>query len=359
MHPERRLPCCTVRVMPLRGASPSHRVQNVPMTDTRMADLDPPDLSDWGLHCFCIGARQTPHRAATADNNGRILYLARSGTTRDELAAAGVPCLDSQIALLQMLGVLTVKGGVLRTAFPTLGSTAMLPLRELSRRKAAFTAECLGPATRRIGDVLASTGARSHQYAVVFGHALDGLMWDRLRLAGRLPSTELSVDRPHWNGAFWAISPKRTGAAGTNERSRGSETLVMVWTDDTVAGLRTLARAWEQGEWTDVLPVVGADRGDPLQDACEEVARTAASALTAFVDELFADGFGCLTQEQLLLIAGHEFIWDAAAQLCRLGHLEEPRVLRNGAVDCGGLKSLTYVRSQQYDGLPRPGVSAG
>jgi hypothetical protein len=90
-----------------------------------MADVNPPDLAQWGLHCFCLGARRTPHRAICSDSSGVILYQARNGVTRAALAAQGIPCSDSQVALLEMLGVLSVSGDELRASMPICGTAPM------------------------------------------------------------------------------------------------------------------------------------------------------------------------------------------------------------------------------------------
>ena len=152
---------------------------------------DPPDLSLWALHGFCLGARQTPHRSVRADNNGQILYQARTDVTRAQLAAAGVPCLESQITLLNMMGLLSVDGEVLRTTFPTLGAESMRMLRFQSARRAAVLMGILVHATDKLAEVLASGNALQHHYAVLFGHGLDGLMWEHVRGKEVLPSTAL------------------------------------------------------------------------------------------------------------------------------------------------------------------------
>ncbi len=85
--------------------------------------------------------------------------------------------------------------------------------------------------------------------------------------------------------------------------------------------------------------------GDPLHEACEEIARTATRALRGLVDELLTDGLPDLKREQLLLIAGHEFIWNLAEQLCRLGHLTEPGAMLDEAANYADLKALTFIRS--------------
>ena len=316
------------------------------LTQMQMPLLDPPDLAEWGLHCFCIGARRTPHGAIAADNNGRILFLARDGVTVSGLASVGVPCLESQIEWLKAIGILSVTNGVLRTRFPTLGTEIIGMLRDRSRRHATSTVARISPAAAAVGDALALTGAQEHHYAVLFGHGLDGLLWHRLRLEGSMPSTELSLDSPYWNGGFWAVHPKRIGAAGTNESTRDHKTLVTVWSDASVQDLRKISRMWELGIWSERVPVicVGPDE-DAIHTACGEVAQVVAEALKILVGELQSAGLDWVEREQLLLIAGHEFIWDIAEQLCQTGQLVQPRALRQSGTHADDLKALIYIRS--------------
>jgi hypothetical protein len=314
------------------------------MTIGSMASLDPPDLSRWGLHCFCLGARETPHRAVAADNNGRILYLARHGVTRAGLRTVGVNTLDSQIAWLKALDLLSFDGEIFRTTFPTLGAETMRQLRNRSRRRADLTTDALVPAARDVGDLLALHDARAHHYAVLFGHGLDGILWQELRAVGELPSTELSVSKPFWNGVFWAINPERMGAAGTNEAIRGAETLVTVWTKDTAARLGAVERLWERGEWRESVPVVSTRPADSLHAACGEVARVALAALEELVNELAEAGFAGLTRQQLFVVVGHELIWDLAENLCRAGHLPVPPRTLDDRATGGSLKAWAYIR---------------
>jgi hypothetical protein len=310
-----------------------------------MTEVDPPDLALWGLHCFCLGARRTPHRAICSDSNGVILYQARNGVTRAALAAQGVPCSDSQVALLEMLGVLSVSGDELRASMPILGAAPMTRLRRRCQDHAAVAASRLAQPVHEVRRALAETGSEDHHYAVLFGHGLDGLTWEHLRQCRELPSTELTIDHPYWNGMFWAIHPKRAKAAGTNEVMRGKQTLVTVWTEETVDELSRTSKAWARGESSMELPIVHATAVDPIHTACDQIGRTAATALRALTEELHADGFGNLNRGQLLLVAGHEFIWELADELGRIGVLIAPRRPGDDGTADRWITSWMYVRA--------------
>src|SRR3954447_23386954 len=80
----------------------------------------PADLNQFGLICFCNSRVATPHFIIPLDDNGRVLFLARNGATREQLAQAGAPISASQIQLLKDWELLAEKDKVLKTAFPVL-----------------------------------------------------------------------------------------------------------------------------------------------------------------------------------------------------------------------------------------------
>jgi hypothetical protein len=187
----------------------------------------PEDLSGWGLHCYCPTARRTPHAVIAEGSNGQLLYAARGGASRRTLEARGLPITDGQIVQLTEFGLLDVDGDVLRTAFPILDTAQTSELRRQARSLGELLAERLGTPVAALCRCLDRMGLGASAYAVVFGYALDGLVWDRLALTDAIPDTTLCAARPWWNGAFWAVYPPRDGAAGTNfvdcgDRHRGA-----------------------------------------------------------------------------------------------------------------------------------------
>ena len=66
---------------------------------------DPKDLAAWGLHCYCPEARRTPHGLVAEGGNGRVLYAARDGATREQLGVS-----DDQLTTLLDFGLLEWHG---------------------------------------------------------------------------------------------------------------------------------------------------------------------------------------------------------------------------------------------------------
>lgn len=316
------------------------------------SEAPPHDLALWGLHCFCLTARHTPQGVVRADDNGRILWRARDGVTQDTLRAEDLTLTDSQLLLLRTYGLLAQDGARLTTAFPALGPEVMLPLRARLRLLARDVAPRLAPDAAAIVDELSRAGRPEHGYAVVFGYALDGLVWDDLRRRNALPETTLDLDHPIWRGAFWAIDPERAGTPGTNEDSFGDVTLVSVWTDQTVAPLKglvaslsTSADQAHQPDMPQAIPVIDDVPGDPIHDHAEAIA---AAAATALIDS--PEGSKILasvpkaSRGQAVLIVAHEFIWDLIERLVELKAVKTPSALMTSSPSAAQLHALLFLR---------------
>ncbi|HLL67396.1 MAG TPA: hypothetical protein VK453_17060 [Micromonosporaceae bacterium] len=344
---------------------------------------DPVDLAEWTLHCYCPTARQTPHSVVAEGTNGRLLFEARAGVTPDALETRGVPVTEAQVARLVEFGLLDVDGGVLCTAFPVLGRGDVTALRQRLRSLGERLAGRLTPGTGALRRVLSEAGLERSAYAVVFGYALDELLWERLADVGAVPAVTLSEARPWWNGAFWAVHPGRDGAAGTNFVPCGGVTLVQVWTTATVArlnaltaapGLRQAVRGLVGGGGTPAdaggaedpvvdgtgvtwrlrrrdgrpaLPVVGVD--GPVDRIAGVLADTVAKALIgeeAATARAIAPGADAAIAT---VVVAHELIWEITAVLSRSGVIAVPPSLGAPHADTGPPVDLLYARVNRQD----------
>ncbi|UED87745.1 hypothetical protein [Streptomyces profundus] len=304
------------------------------------------DLSRWGLYCFAPRARRTPHTLVREQGNGALLYAARRGVRPHEFGVA--PPSEERLAGLVEFGLLERRGDLFTTAFPVLGPEIMAELRAGLAPLAERTAARAAPAARRIGAELAGQGLPDSVYAIVFGYALDGLLWPALARRVPLPDTTLTPERPWWNGAFWAVYPPRPGAAGTNFVRSASGTLTMVWTDATQSHLRALARAESgavlreplaprgEGEVIDgdgrvwrlrrpdgrlALPVVGV--AGPLDEQAEAIAEEVVDALVT-PDARRIGALVDAAPEVATVVLAHEFIWSVAQGLVASGTCPPP-----------------------------------
>ncbi|QDH71477.1 hypothetical protein [Marilutibacter alkalisoli] len=350
---------------------------------TEPDDSAPSNLAEWSLHCFCITAVRTPHSAITMDNNGTILHRARSGVTRDELAREGIAVTDSQIALLQLMHALEVDDDVLRTAFPVIGPEQLDSLRPRLRQLAEAVLPDIEPHVAAIRARLHDEGLSRSEYAVVFGHAVDGVLWERLRERGALPSTELSVEYPLWRGALWALYPSRGNVAGVNEHRAGQATLILNWTRPTGRALRSLdtslglpdalqrlatgqkiapvidvsGRTWTLIDDSGMqIPVIHVRDDDPLHAPALGIATVLANALDrdGEMAEVLTSIEG-VDRKQALVIAAHEFIWDVMDLLVERGLIERPAVLDDPSAETDDLRALLVLRVNEGETRAKQG----
>ncbi|WP_340682023.1 hypothetical protein LCL61_25300 [Amycolatopsis coloradensis] len=323
-------------------------------------DDDPDDLAKWGLHCFCLGARSTPHHVVKMDDNGRLLFRARLGVSRTELRHQGIDPLDSQIALLRAYHLIAVEGDRLVTTFPVLGSQETAALRARMAGLADVIAPEIAADVSAFSDVLAGRGLAHCVYGVLFGYVIDGLVWDCLRSDGLLPAGELSVERPYWNGAFWAVYPPREGAMGTNEIKEAGVGLTMVWTDPTVESLNRLVespalrpalRAVGRGDlpratfmageghtWTltvdgawPTIPLIRRRESDPVHAIG---LRIAAKVVSVLLRDMLKPG---------VVVAAHELIWNLMEALEAAGIIRRPAVFGGSQATPGALAAQMFL----------------
>lgn len=301
----------------------------------------PPDLAQWSLHCFCPKARRNPRRVVELDNNGQILHRAVGGTTLEDIRQ--LPCSDSQLVLLSTFGLIERHEDQLRTRIPVLGPEAVEAVREVAADMANVALRDVPNSARTIVEVMTARGLASSSHAIVFGHALDGVLWDVLRQRGSLPEVDLTVDEPLWRGALWAVYPGREGSAGTNERTVDNATLVMVWDDESVEalweleshpGTEQLLKTVQTGKArVSLSPILGDDFVVPIITPDDEI-HLVSLALAGTVTDAMPTARECrsllasadvdASAEEATVIVAHEMIWEVAARLADSGVVDVP-----------------------------------
>ena len=299
----------------------------------------PPDLARWSLHCYCLGARSTPQRVARLDNNGKLLHSAVGGTTIDSLGEHGLDVIESQLWLLSTYGLIEREDNHIATTFPVLGPRAVATVRSAAEGAASAVLDEAGTKASEIDSTLAGLDLEGHGFAVVFGHALDGVVWDLLRKRGGIPDVALDLLNPLWRGVFWALYPGRTGSAGTNELTGDGAALVMVWDDDSADRLRSLATTPAVGEGLGKLqqgatrheisavgPIPVVEGGGRLDALTRDLAQVVVDQVPspdqskAIVEEA---GVAASVEEATVIVA-HEVIWSLADLLIGAGALATP-----------------------------------
>jgi hypothetical protein len=301
------------------------------------AAAPPPDLKDWELHCYCLGARQTPQSLVRA--NGAILLRAKSGVPASAIGPA-------RRALLARFGLVRRAKGRLWTAFPILGPEVTAPLRARAAFLGRVMALRLAPDVAALREILAQRGQSQSAYALTVGYALDTLLWAHLK--GAVPPTRPDARHPLWRGVFWAMWPRRAGGIGTNEIAGRGGLLVMVWADPVAARLKHFAatRAARRlpTELGASMPLVREQSSDPLFRAADAIAARMAAALTGADGAAMLAALPGLARQDAMVIAAHEAIWAVADTLVSSGQLTVPAVLKGAN---GPLDPLLFVRRKR------------
>lgn len=312
-------------------------------------------LADWDLICFCNSRTSTPHLVVRMDANGAILYAARNSTTREQLTRAGVPATNTAIQLLRDWGLLTQRGDTLQTAFPVLGGDRMTALRRDLRAAANAMLPRVRPSVDSITEALTARATPQAAYAVVFSYVLDHLVWEEFGDAADVPA-QIDVEHPFWNGAFWAVSPKRINAPGTNSHRTDSTRILVTWTDSTLDVLRplqsrpdltSLTRALHSASARDIpeslrpyalfrrdgspaFAVLRTSDDDALMRASRSLATQVADGVRLWLRGVdAAERLDTRDPRLALLVTYHEFMWELLDALEESGAVTKPAILRS------------------------------
>jgi hypothetical protein len=267
---------------------------------------DPTDLSERGLHCYSPTARRTPHTIVAEGSNGRLLFEARAGASRQMLEASGVPVTDEQVARLAEFGLLDVHGDVLRTAFPALGTGETTELRRRARTLGGALAGRLVPLVAALRSRLDRMDLVSSTYAVVFGYALDGLLWDRLAMREMVPDTTLPSTTAARLAALASASGLPDVVHGLLDAAAATGASQVV--DDT-----GVTWSFRRQDGRAAIPVVGA--GGPPDEIAGHMADIVADAVAGDDTAAARAAVPCDDVAVATVIVVHELIWDITEAL--------------------------------------------
>lgn len=326
------------------------------------AQDDPPRFDDFTFIQFIESSRLSPRSIVKLDNNGALLLAARKGVTRDQMRAAGLPVLESQIALLETWRLLDERDDTLTARFPILFRHETETLREATRGAATALTGRLTPHVRALLRQLNDVGREDNAYAILFSYVLDGLVWDEFEARGLIAPRGLTVEAPLWSGEVWALYPPRPTAPGTNTISDQGVALKVMWTEEIipvmrpfVADIPTLATLFDEyrtlgrienararkvfapfdlfdetGRLT--VPVIVEDPSDSLYHLARQIAQAiAADAPGALNLPRLASTLSLRDEQRALVVAYHELMWDILDRLDTEGIVRKPLAVRQPA----------------------------
>jgi hypothetical protein len=307
---------------------------------------------------FISAAGQSPQQITKLDNNGEILLACIKGKTREQLHTVGIQFGESQIELLKTWRLLEEKEAILKTEFPILDAEMSQQLREASLAITPALGRQIEPNVLRLAAILDHNGRKRNAYPILFAYILDSLVWDKLRERNLLGQRVITTETPLWAGEVWAVYPPRAFSMGTNTVSDKGISLHVNWTERAiprmipfVADIKTFLRMFgdyvERGRVEDeharkvfgpfdlfdstgrfTVPIIRADRRDPVHKLSEEIARQIADSLSTVLDlQSLSKQFGFRDNRQALVIVYHELMWDLMDQLESRGIVQKPLVL--------------------------------
>ena len=315
----------------------------------------PPRFNDYSFLQYITTANLAPASVLRLDNNGEIALAARRGITKEQLKATGIAYSESQIALLEAWRLLAEDGDTLRTQFPILPIQETQRLRDRTHRAAAELSRRLEPKIRNLREELSRTGRAANSYILVFSYVLDGLVWHELESRHLVDSQKISAETPLWSGVVWALYPPRTFFPGTNSLSDGGVALKVAWTEQAipkmgpfVADFHTLGQLFDDyktkgfvedahakevfgpfdlfdrsGHLT--IPVIVESDSNALYRSAKAIAEEVAADAPGLLDPAgLVSAFGFRDEQQALVIAYHELMWDTMDQLEALGLVQRP-----------------------------------
>lgn len=279
----------------------------------------------WESTQFVALTGYQPSDYVTTDNNWEITYRLRTPQTAKELRQSGTPCTYSQLMLLELGGIITLReDGRWQTIIPILDEEQTDALRAFSRETAASiyarTKDDFSALTQSIDRM----GFRNNAFSLVFSYLLDGRMWTRLLLFDDVQQ------HATWSGCYWLMYEPRQGfACGTNGYG---EDLCLTYLDSRIAPKTRIMEALsdelrESGRVTndsliDLLHPYGLvdEEGNPAfpvikqQDddfhrLTEHLAQSISTEVKSRCNDLSAR-FGIRQEEEGMVILYHEVMWD-------------------------------------------------
>lgn len=313
--------------------------------------------SAYDLTQFITVRRGSPASILRLDDNGRLALLARDGIAEHELLER-TGARESQVQLLVDWGLLARDGDRVRTAFPILDAARTAELRRWTAGVSGDLAGAVADDVGRLRARLEAEGRGANAFSIVFSYVLDGLTWRAWETSGAVAERSITESAPFWAGEVWATRPARADLVGTNRISDEGVALNVTWSAEAIPRMRPFVADWEAvralfedfaagGPIVDpraratfapfdlfdadgvlTIPVVVEDPSDPIHALSRSIAETVAERAPAALDlPALRAAFGFRDDEQALVVAYHELMWDVLAALERRGVVERPPIL--------------------------------
>lgn len=177
----------------------------------------------------------SPDKIVKSDNNWEILLSCLEGETRRGLKENGVNFSESQLMLLKAMGFLDFiedsNTEKITTTLPILGFSEKQSLIQKVKNIVSDIEPRLRDDIKMLKETLEEKGYGDYLFSILFSAVVDGIVWFPLRAQGFVKEFKLSLERPLYDGVYWAYYPKRNFRCGTNIALGNEVFIVLNWSD--------------------------------------------------------------------------------------------------------------------------------
>ena len=289
----------------------------------------------------------TPIKIMRLDNNSDIILACRYGKTREQLKQMGIEVIESQLKLLQIFKLISIKDGLIKTTFPILEPRLTGQMRSQSKKWARDLEKLIRPDVLKLLGILKSLGREKNAYPIVFAYVLDGMIWKDFKVADLVHSLKITTEKPFWAGEIWSYYPPRDFRSGTNTFQRGKYALKQNWNATANPMLKPFYREFLKldkkivGQILDkglvhdpevrktfakfgmcddtgqlLIPVIKEEKNNKLYQLSRHISKTLADQVTAIVPlEQLKEKYEFRDIQQALVVVYHEIMWDLMEEL--------------------------------------------
>lgn len=328
-------------------------------------------IKDYDDICFCSVGLEHPKRILDMDNNWEILFGLKNGCTLNDLNRLGIRYTQSQIGLLQASGLIKLHDSVYYATVPIISKNETIKLRAQTTVIAADIVQRLKKENDQLLQTFKIKGLQRNAYSLYFAMVLDGFVWDILEQKGIIKETDITAEKPFWDGVMWMIEPKREFSCGTNSLSSGNLSVNVNWSDHSGVSvsnytmLRKMLNDYqENGRVTNPeviktfaenelfdkkgnlqIPVIKADSTDVIYSQSMSIANIIVQYLSNSIDysKLLAN-YPNIEKGHAITISYHEIMWDMLDMMESTGQIRKPVAFgKPGEAKPADLKDLLFI----------------
>ena len=324
----------------------------------------PSDITQYEFLRYSGGQEYfSPDKIVKLDNNWDILLSCLGGKTRKELKENGVDFSESQLMLMKAMGFLNfIKDSnteKITTILPILGFSEKQSLIQKMKDVVSDIEPELRDDIKVFKEALEEEGYGDYLFSILFSAVVDGIIWFPLRAQGFVKEFKLSLDRPLYDGVFWAYYPKRNFRCGTNIALGKDVYVVLNWSDgpmkkvqkifnwDNLYSLRDeflkfgkvvnedLKSELKSYEVLDdsgnfIVPIIEMKADDRIFLNCQSIAtKLLGQIIQKFPLEDLVEEYGFSDKEKAFVVTYHEWMWEFMEYLDERGIVKKPFAFTN------------------------------